>query len=480
MNNKRQLCLRLFTDWLMSVLAWGLFCFYRKTTEFYLFNAPDAVINYRNMFLDMFDDNLLFSLVLLPLCWLSLYSFVGSYHKLIYKSRLSEFGQTFFATLFGSIVLFFAVFLDDYVDGYKAYYQHLLVFFGLQFVLTYLVRFIITNRTLKKIHRKKLGVRTLIIGSNDNAVRIYRQMSSWNRYYIGYNFVGFVNVFEQQSYQMSEFIPYLGNYKSLKSVIEENKIENVVIAFEKSEVKVINEISAILDVMMIDASIVPNIQDIILGSVRQSNIWHEPLLSLNPEPMPFWQQSFKRLFDVVFSLLAIVLLSPVYIFTAIMVKCSSPGPVFYRQERIGKGGVPFKMLKFRSMYVDSEKLGPQLSSDNDSRITPWGKFMRKVRLDEIPQFFTVLKGDMSIVGYRPERQFYIDQIAQKAPHYYKLLRIKPGITSWGEVKFGYAENVEEMIERLKYDILYIQNMNIFIDAKILIYTVLIVFQGRGK
>jgi lipopolysaccharide/colanic/teichoic acid biosynthesis glycosyltransferase len=193
-----------------------------------------------------------------------------------------------------------------------------------------------------------------------------------------------------------------------------------------------------------------------------------------------WQRITKRIFDVVASLMVIIIFSPLYIFTAIMVKMSSPGPVFYRQERIGKHGVPFNMLKFRSMYVDSESAGPQLSKDNDPRITPWGRFMRKTRLDEIPQFFTVLKGDMSIVGYRPERQFYIDQIVQRVPHYLMLLKIKPGITSWGEVKFGYASNVDEMVERLKYDILYIENMNLAIDIKILIYTVLIVVQGRGK
>jgi lipopolysaccharide/colanic/teichoic acid biosynthesis glycosyltransferase len=184
--------------------------------------------------------------------------------------------------------------------------------------------------------------------------------------------------------------------------------------------------------------------------------------------------------DVSFSIIAIILLSPLYLFTAMGVYFTSKGPIFYSQERIGLNGKPFKMLKFRTMVQDAEENGPQLSSDNDPRITPFGRFMRKVRLDEIPQFFTVIKGDMSIVGYRPERQYFIDQIVKVAPHYKLLLKIKPGITSWGQVKYGYAENVEEMVERLKYDILYLENMSISVDLKILFYTFIIVLTGRGK
>ena len=196
--------------------------------------------------------------------------------------------------------------------------------------------------------------------------------------------------------------------------------------------------------------------------------------------MPEWQYSLKRIADIVVSILAMIILSPVYLATAIIVKCTSPGPVFYAQERIGYHGKPFKMHKFRSMYVDAEQAGPALSKDDDPRITPFGRFMRKVRLDEIPQFYNVLKGTMSLVGPRPERQFYIDQIVKRAPEYLLLQRVKPGITSWGQVKYGYASTVDEMVERLRYDLLYLDNMSITTDIKILLYTVIIILQGRGK
>jgi exopolysaccharide biosynthesis polyprenyl glycosylphosphotransferase len=196
--------------------------------------------------------------------------------------------------------------------------------------------------------------------------------------------------------------------------------------------------------------------------------------------MPQWQKSLKRLFDITVSILVLTLLSPIYIITALIVVTTSKGPAFYSHNRIGLNGKPFRIYKFRSMTNDAESRGPQLSSKNDSRITPFGKFMRKTRLDEIPQFYNVLIGTMSIVGPRPERQYYIDQIVQKAPHYRLLHKVRPGITGWGQVKFGYAENIPEMVERLKYDILYIENMTIALDLKILIYTFLIVLQGRGK
>lgn len=220
--------------------------------------------------------------------------------------------------------------------------------------------------------------------------------------------------------------------------------------------------------------------DILSGSVKMNNIFGALLIDVNQEIMPVWQQAIKRFLDVVLSLVAITLLMPLYLILAIGVKLSSPGPVFFLQDRIGLNGKVFRIIKFRTMFVDAEKSGPQLSSANDPRITGIGKFMRKSRLDEFPQFMNVILGDMSLVGPRPERQYYIDQIAPIEPQFLQLTRIRPGITSWGQVKYGYAENVEQMLQRMKYDLLYLKNQTLSLDFKIMLYTVLIVLKGKGK
>jgi exopolysaccharide biosynthesis polyprenyl glycosylphosphotransferase len=411
--------------------------------------------------------------------WCLLYYITEFYKDPYRRSRIKDLTNTLTGALSGSIIIFFALILDDFVQDYRDYYQSFLVYFGLHFIGTALGRTLITSFSAYRIKNRIIGFPTLIVGSNEKAVELYQELRTQKKS-PGFQFVGFVSVNNNVRYLMEQDLKHLGEYPELNALIPEHGIEEVIIAIETKEhdklERILNELRAHEQLRI---HVIPDTYDILSGQVRLQS-YGTPLVEIQHELMSVGQRLAKRIFDLLFALFAMVLLSPIMLLCALMVLFSSPGPIFFLQDRIGLNGRSFRIIKFRSMIANAEANGPQLSSENDSRITGWGRLMRKYRLDELPQIFNVLAGDMSVVGPRPERAFYIERIKESAPHFVHLQKVRPGITSWGMVKFGYAENVEEMVQRVKYDIIYIENINFLNDLKVLIYTVLIVLQGRGK
>ncbi len=451
-------------DWLTAALSWALFYYFRKT-----------VIEHVEF---QYNETFYYGILVIPILWLTLYAIQGTYIDIRRLYRLKILSHTTFATIFGSIILFFTLLLDDEVTNYHSYYRLLLALTILHFGLTFVVRIILTSIQVKRIHSKKEGFRTLLIGGSEKAVQIYNEVETLSKSG-GNNFVGFVNL-NGIDKLLENRIPYLGHVNTLEEVLKTNQIEEVIIALESVEHERLQTIISRINNTDIVIKVLPDMYDILSGSVKLDNIFGALLMVVNAEVMPPWQQALKRFIDITASLIALILLIPVYFILAIAVAFSSNGPIFFLQERIGINGRVFKIVKFRTMFVDAEKLGPQLSSTHDPRITNVGRFMRKTRLDELPQFYNVIIGDMSLVGPRPERQFYIDQIAQVEPQFLELTKVRPGITSWGQVKYGYAENVEQMIQRMKYDLLYLRNRSIALDIKIMLYTILIVLKAKGK
>ncbi len=457
-------------DYIAAALSWFTFWMYRQHLLYKL--------DYLDTLHRFHTRDYIHTLVVIPFGWLFAYLMSGTYFDLYRKSRLNEINRTLISCILGCIVVSIIVFANDTGD-YSYFINAIGHYLLIHTVFALVFRLFILYRVKVNLTSGKVGFNTLIIGGNQQAINIYKQVLD-NPRALGNIFHGFIYSNKEASNGMSKFLPQLGHISQLEEIIDKHNIEEVIVAVDSSEHHLLESIVTRLCYRPVVVKVLPDYYDIISGSVKTSNVYDAVLIHIHPDLMPDWQRVWKRSIDILVSAFALIVLSPFLLITAIMVKFSSKGPIIYKQDRVGIFGRPFRIFKFRSMHVNAEAEGPALSSDMDPRITNWGRFMRKWRIDELPQFVNIIKGEMSLVGPRPERKHYIDIISGTHAHYKYLHKVKPGLTSWGMVQYGYAENVDEMIERMKYDLLYIENCSLALDIKIILYTFMVIFQGRGK
>lgn len=419
--------------------------------------------------------------IFFPLMMMGLYYLSGYYNRPLFRSRLDELLTTISTAIIGSIIIFFLALVNDPIPDRASNIELVAILFALLFSIVYLVRLSITAYGLKKINRGKLTRPMVVIGVNNDARQLRHRMESTQGR--GHKVVAFVNPggFSAET-QKETFdglpvlsIDELASSKETLGLVALLIPEGISAGKTADFSEVLNRLFPLeIPILVSPSSMQPASH---LQNLR--DIAGEPLINICSARMSDSTQNLKRVGDILVSSAALVLLSPLFAIFAILIKRDSKGPVFYRQERIGYHKKPFRIIKFRTMVADAEPAGPRLSSEGDSRITRLGRFMRKYRLDELPQFVNVLKGEMSLVGPRPEREFFIRQILKKAPYYSLLHQVRPGITSWGMVKHGYASTVDEMVERARFDLIYLENISLMVDLKILLHTVNTVIKGRG-
>ncbi len=470
-NNKahRQRIKYVVGDFVMSNLAWFTYYIVRY--------QMGNVAGYGDLGTYLTSKMVVLGQIFFPLMMMVTYAFSGYYNNVCRKSRVQELFTTAASAGINTLLIFFLALINDVIGVRGSDYEMIFILWALLFGFVYFVRAIITNVASNQIRKRQWTFPTLVIGSGSAAVAFYNNQNAM-RNSTGYDIKGFVNIPGENPVKGTELPHY--DLDDIEEVCQKEGIwELIVVPTRNDTEQTMNAINRLFG-LGLPIMISPDRFNMLQSQVRLSDFYGEPLVNISRSSLSDSGKNIKRAIDIVVAIIAIIVLLPFYAIVACIIKCTSPGPAFYLQERIGLHNKPFNIIKFRSMVQNAEASGkPQLSSDDDPRITPFGRFMRKYRIDELPQFWNVLKGDMSIVGPRPERKHYIDQIIKRVPAYALLHQVRPGITSMGMVKFGYAKNVDEMVERVKYDLMYLDNMSLLNDLKILIYTIKIVFTGRG-
>ena len=464
MSKSVEKILLIITDFLMINLSWLVYSYIRMQSGWF------ELIIEPQFFLPM---------LVIYFYWLIIFTFVGMYRTWFASSRFDEISTLFKATFFGIFLLFFMIFVDDYMHNVATatrilifiYWGMFLFFVGAGRIL---VRSFQRNLLIKGIGRRN----GIIVGYNQIAKEVLDSIN--NAPALGMDMVAFVAVRDENIGKEYNGISVESTTKNLIEVINKYDAKEIIIALEKDEHDILVEVISETEGRNLNLKIVPDLYEILSGQARTSQIYGMPLIDIMPELMPEWEKKLKRLIDLIISFLILIVSSPIIIIASIAIKLDSKGPVFFKQERLGQNGKPFNVLKFRSMIQDAEKYtGPVWSQKDDPRVTRMGSVIRKLRIDEIPQMMNVLKGEMSLVGPRPERAYFVEKLSKEIPYYKRRLKVRPGVTGWAQVKHKYDETIEDVKIKLRYDLFYIENMSIRMDFKILLRTVYVVLFGKG-